>query len=358
MVPDEHVTSPLGRWSDGDFQQTVARNRGVGADAGLPDENRFLAGVVQLLRRRDAELESLEEADHCDLAIFVLKPNPLALGDNVMREPMFDNGCAQISGRLWLVSAPVVNGYYIDLPDGNDDGRFRFVTDTHNLGVQPAIIYDPRTVQPSLRWYPNGLGQPDDMELKPLDGVVEPSDVFGAIDAAYRQCLITPGGLPSGVSIWHDAPKQLPARNAEALLQSHLKAGLVMRFPFCTIRHEQAQPAGRTDLEVEQADPIDRTRVQRHAILELKVLRSYRKSGATVSPAVTANHVAEGVKQAASYRDEKGARWSAVCCFDMRSDDVGEVACFAHVRQSAVDRNVLLRRWFLYASATALRNSQ
>ena len=358
MLPDNETSSFLGRWADGDFQHTVARNRGVGADADLPDENRFLAGVVQLLRRREAELDRRGESDDADLAIFVLKPTPPDSIIDAVREPMVDNGLARINGRLWFTAAPVISAHYVNLPQDTDHSRFQYITDIYNLGAQPTLVYDPRTIQPQLRWYSEGLDRPNNMELKPLDGVVEPCDVFFAIDHAYRQCLITPGGLPRGVNLWEDAGRYIPAKNAEALLQSHLKAGLVMRFPFCTIRHEQAQPAGRTDLEVEQSDPIDRTRVTRHAILELKVLRSYWASGTTVSPYDTKRHLADGVAQATSYRDEKGVSWSAVCCFDMRRNDVGDDACFAHISETAAERSVWLRRWFLFASAAQLRHSQ
>ena len=353
METDNDSRTTLGSWAGGDFATTVSQNRGVGADADLPDVNRFVAGVVQLLRRRSAELDRRGESDDVDIAIFILKPRPPDSITDAEREPMIDNGLTKINGRLWFAAAPVISAHYVDLPDDTDDRRFSYVADEHDLGAQPTLLFDPRTGRPQLRWYPEGLEQPNNMELKPLEGAVSPGDVFSAIN----QYFITPGGLPQGVSLWEEPSQFRVLGNAEALVQSHLKAGLVMRFPFCTVRHEQTQVTGRTDLEIEQPDPLDRSQVTRHAIMELKVLRSYWSTGATVSGTETNGWVTEGVRQAAAYRVEKGFQWSALCCFDMRTDNRGDDASFSHVRESADSLQVTLKRWFLYSSAAYLRQS-
>ena len=357
MGSDNDSKTPLGRWADGDFAATISQYRGVGINADLPDVNRFVSGVVQLLRRRTAELERRGESDDVDIAIFVLKPRPPDSITNVKREPMVDNGLTKLIGRLWFTAAPVISAHYVELPEDSDHRRFSYVEDEHDLGGQPTLIFDPRTVQPQLRWYPEGLGQPDNMELKAIEGVVTPDQVFDAISQVYRQCFVTPGGLPQGVSLWHDASQYRPLRNAEALLQSHLKAGLVMSFPFCTVRHEQTQMTGRTDLEIEQPNALDRSIVIRHAVIELKVLRSSWSTGSAVSDAQMKEWIMEGVLQAAAYRMENNFQWSALCCFDMRKDDIGDETCFTHVLECADAREVLLRRWFLYASATDYRKA-
>ena len=357
METDNDNRTTLGSWAGGDFATTVSQNRGVGVDADLPDENRFVAGVVQLLRRRSAELDRRGESDDVDIAIFILKPRPPDSIADAEREPMIDNGLTRVNGRLWFTAAPVISAHYVDLPDDSDDGRFSYVVDEHDVGSQPALIFDPRTVRPQLRWYPEGLDQPTNMELKPLEGSVNPGDVFSAINQVYNQCFITPGGLPQGVSLWEDPSHFAVLQNAEALVQSHLKAGLVMRFPFCTVRHEQTQVTGRTDLEIEQPDPLDRSQVTRYAIMELKVLRSFWSTGSTVSETHTKGWITDGVRQAAAYRTEKGFQWSALCCFDMRSDNMGDEASFGHVHEYADSLQVSLKRWFLYSSAAHLRQS-
>ena len=357
MASDSGISTELGRWVGGDFVTTVSQNRAVGADADLPDENRFVTGVVQLLLRRTAEMERRGESDDVDIAIFVLNPSPPVSALNAEREPMIDNGLTRVVGRLWFTAAPVVSAHYVDLPADTDDGRFSYVANELDLGTQPTLIFDPRTLSPQLRWYPNGLGQPDNIELKPLTGTVSPGEVFSAINDVYKQCFVTPGGLPQGVSLWEDAHQCRPLQDAEALVQSHLKAGLVMRFPYCTVRHEQTQTAGRTDLEIEQPHPLNRTEVTRHAIIELKVLRSFWSTGSTVSNTRIKKWIEEGVRQAAAYRMEKGTHWSTLCCFDMRREDAGDDTSFAHVQECADSLNVMLKRWFLYSSAADYRQA-
>ena len=353
MANNSDPSNPLGRWAGGDFKATVSQYGGIGGDADFSEEIRFVTGVVQLLRRRMTEAE---ESDDSDIAIFVLKPSPPDSIPNALRVPMLDNGRTMVNGRLWFTAAPVVSAHYVELPQGfNDDERFAYVADNLDLGSQPTLIFDPRTKSPQLRWYPEGLGQPNNVEFMPLAGNVDPEDVFNAIDQLYRECFVTPSGLPQGVNLWRNANGYWPQENAEALIQSHLKAGIVLRFPYCKVRHEQPQQAGRSDLEIGQPDPFDRSVVTQHAVIELKVLRSFGSTGLTVSDSQTKEWIQEGVQQAAAYRDEKSARWSALCCFDMRRHDAGDNECFAHVQGLATTLDVMLRRWFLYASSAAYR---
>ena len=358
MVKGNDITSEIGEWADaeGEFSETVSRHGGIGFDADLSDENRFVVGVVQLLRRRRAQMEDSEESASMDLAVFILQPQPPG-HVTVQRVPMLDNGLTGVTGRLWFTSAPVISAHYTELPPGTDDERFAYVVDELGLGERPTLIYDPRLQSPELRLYPAGLGQPDTREMKPLEGDVAPGDVFDAIDELYRQCLVTPSAMIANASLWRDAGHYRPQENAEALVQSHLKAGLVSRFPFCTVRHEQLQPAGRTDLEIEQLDPIDHSNVTRHGTIELKVLRSFWSSGTSVSDGETQQSVEGGMEQAHAYCREKQYRWSALCCFDMRRSDIGDTQCFAGIRQRANELGVHLRRWFLYASPGAYQRA-
>ena len=357
MANDNDTSTELGRWEGGDFEATVSLSGGVGFGADLPEVNRFVTGVVQLLRRRAAELERSCESDDVDIAVFVLKSLPPDSITNAQREPMFDSGLIKVNGRLWFTTASVASGYYVNLPQGSDNERFSYVANVPGLGTQPTLLFEPRTMAPELRWYPEGLGKPEKRELLPLEGVVEPGDVLSAIDQVYKQCFIVPGGLPQGVSLWHDSSRYWPLEDAESQVQSYLKVGLAMKFPYCTIRHEQTHLTGRTDLEIEQQDTLDRSVYVRHAVLELKVLRSFWSTGSTVSDTKTKEWISEGVRQAAAYCSENGFQWSALCCFDMRENDVGDGASFAHVRERADSLDVMLKRWFLYASAAELRRA-
>lgn len=346
-------------WAAEDIEATFSQFAGIGATAGLPEQPRFVAGVAYLLRERKAFLDANCQSAVNDIAIFVLKPTPPDSTPSAVRVPMVNNGRTEVGGRLWFTAPTANSAHYVTLPyeSNDDDARFTYVTDELNLGSLPTLIFDPRTVTPQLRWYPEGLKQLDNVELKPLAGDVSPDDVFEAIDLLYMRHFVTPDGLPHGVSLWHDASRHRPLRNAEALVQSHLMTGLTLRFPHCIVRHEQPETSGRNDLEIEQIDPNDHSVVTRHAVIELKVLRSYRYSGSSVSEPETRRWIKDGVIQAMAYRNEKNIQWSALCCFDMREDDEGDGVCFTHVRNIAAALDVILGRWFIYKSARDYRRA-
>ena len=59
-----------------------------------------------------------------------------------------------------------------------------------------------------------------------------------------------------------------------------------------------------------------------------------------------------------AYRLRLNALNAAVCCYDMRKDDEGDTACFAHIVTDAECGNVPLWRWYLFRSAGASRAAQ
>ena len=272
---------------------------------------------------------------------------------------MVDDGSTVVCGRLWFASAAVVSAYCLEFPEGGDgEQRKSYVVDELNLGLQPALVFDPCLGSTLLTWFPEGLGKPGQAQEKSLDDEVSPEEVFNTINGMYEQMLRTPGSMPQGGNMWRSAAQHWPEEKAESIVQSHLKAILLGRFPQCKVRHEQTQPAGRSDLEIEELDREIRGRVTRHAILELKVLRSFRSSGKAVPHSEIDNSIKSGVQQAASYSDDKGARWSALCCFDMRANDPGDEACFSQMQEGADVYQVNLWRWFLYSSAEAFRQAE
>ncbi len=355
MAAEGDETKSLGSWTGADFAGTARANFGIGADADLPSDVRFLAGVAKLIRRRMAENGA--ETDPARPAVFLLEPNarphkPEALPKRV---PMLDNGLTSVTGRLWFVSPVVVSGKYIELEEADDDALFAIVTDTLALGQVPAIVFDPRTTVPTVRFYPSGLSDPEKCNAVVISGTdVSLQQIYEAIDKVYQHCLVTPEAQARAGKLWVDGSKWWPSQEAEDVVQLYLRAGLTTAFPTCTVRHEQTAVPGRLDLEIEQSDPLDRGKITRHAVLELKVLRSFRSSGTTVSKTETLEWVESGVRQAASYRDERGALAAALCCFDMRKEHTGE-KCFEHVQELATKLIVELKHWFVFGTSEQYR---
>ena len=148
-----------------------------------------------------------------------------------------------------------------------------------------------------------------------------------------------------------------PIEEAERTVQQFLRVGLAARFHWCTICAEQPGKLGRTDLEVIDNRTREVGSVTHHALVELKVLRSFSHSGSPYQAAVTEEAVSKGVNQAHSYGKENNTLLRMLCCFDMRLNDVGCTTTFAHVQTEAATLCVSLKRWYLYRSSELMRDA-
>jgi len=349
----EASSLPIVGWADDDLRKTADANFGVGTEAGLPDAVRFLVGVARVIRGRHQEVGmGCEEAP----AVFFLRPRGPEGVDpaDLESQPMLDNGLTPLGGNFWFVGPPVYGALGFALSDQLDDGAiFETAIDELGLGSAPAALFDPRGKKPSLRHYPAGLASPDEVKVFSLTGEKMDLDrIVKIVDEATSNHLDGPAG---GANLWKDAKKHQPSDRAEKSIQFALKVALSHALPTAVIREEQQQIAGRLDLEVEEPLLEDGEFV-RHAILELKVLRSFGSTGGKVSEEEVRKVVKEGVRQAVAYRKERRAKAAALCCFDMRVKGARE-KCFNGVRKTAAREKLELRVWPIYASAAERREA-
>jgi hypothetical protein len=342
----------LGPWSSDDFAKTIADNTASGADAGLPAQVRFVAAVAKLIKLRRSGKSSSEDLQAP--AVFLLRSSTQIVMPTAKREPMLNNGLTPLTGRLWFVNAPVVMGHYIEIGQVLDDELFSRVQELGFDNV-PAIIFDPRPSTPEIRFYVQGLVAPDVCEKIDISGSNLTMDrIREVISHIHAQRMATPEVQPKPGKLWAVPDKWWVIADAEDRIQMYLVTGLTTAFPTTTVRMEQTQVTGRLDLEIEEPDPSDHSKVTRHAILELKVLRSFGSTGKAVSDAETQEWIRSGIEQAAAYRMERKALASALCCFDMRREDTGN-SCFKEVMEFAEKTSVFLWRWFIYSKSKILR---
>jgi hypothetical protein len=358
MTDTEKNSTMLGPWADDDLVRTARLMTSLGADADLPDDVRFIKGVARIVRRRLVEDEA--KSDPARPAVFLLNPNVSGQRSDIKpkRVPMLSNGRTSVNGRLWFVSPAPVMGHYIDLDKCDDDDElFRIVTDDLKLGGIPTVVFDPRTKIPEIRFYAKGLIDPDICQTAQLNqSDVSVERIFEVIHRVYQASFVTPDAQPKAGKLWQESAKYWPVENAEDRVQLYLQIGLASAFLTCTVRHEQPSIPGRTDLEIEESAPLDSTQIIRHAVLELKVLRSFGSTGIPVSEQETRDWIEKGIRQAATYRIDKNAKASALCCFDMRCVNTDE-KCFDHVADLSGQLVVALRRWFIYASSEQYREA-
>jgi hypothetical protein len=344
-------TSPA-PFSAAGLEATLAAFPGAGDDARQPPDVRFLRGVAKIVRKR---LGRRTEGANPTPSVFLLMPKlPERLGVATSEHPMLDNGRTDVEGQLWFVGAPVVRGLSTQLIATTDAEIWDAVRGL-GFGHVPAVLYDPRTRPPEVRYYPVGLDEADTCAVTP---VTEPAAitldiVFGVIDRLHERQLVTPDAQAATGKLWRKPDQGWPVPQAELTVQMYLETALNIGFPTCTVRREQPQMTGRLDLEIEEPEPTDPSDVIRHVILELKVLRSRNSKGGATSANETAKWVDEGVEQAHAYRVERKARLSALCCFDMRADHDDP---FVAVTEKAAKLDVVLRVWRLYPTSKKFRS--
>ena len=340
-------------WRDAELLNTIAESGGAGDDASQAHEVRFLRGVAKLVKRR----LNMHDGDDNAPAVFFLQPtlppntSTLALDFH----PMLDNGETLDGGRAWFVGPVVLSGRSAHLPWESDEVVFALVVDQLSLGDVPAVIFDPRPDVPEVRFYRKGLGEPDSCDVVSIEfGAVHLDAVLDVVDRVHRRQLVAPDAQSQMGKLWQNKAKHRVAAKAELIIQMYLETALNAAFPTCTIRSEQPQVSGRLDIEIEEPDENNRAKIIRHALLELKVLRSFGSTGESVSVTEVLSWITEGIEQAHSYRVDRGTAASALCCFDMRKKLSGTV-CFESVRDRAGELEVTLRVWHLFASAKAYR---
>jgi hypothetical protein len=237
-----------------------------------------------------------------------------------------------------------------------DSALFEFVVKDLRQGDVPAVIYDPRADPMQIRYYPTGLQNADICDIIDIS-MTSPIGIRYILDVVDRVCekqLATPDGQSQTGKLWEDPSRHWVARNAEHIIQMYLVTALFAAFPSCVVRSEQSQVTGRLDIEIEEPDPSRPAHVIRHAILELKVLRSFGSTGRVVTVTEVQEWVSKGIDQAYSYRIDRRSLQSSLCCFDMRKSHA-DISAFDEVADKANRLDVAVRRWCLYASAEEYR---
>jgi hypothetical protein len=344
---------PLGPWERDrvTIETTAVGDRGDVSD--LPPQVQFQVYVARLVNRR--ERNSGAEFDQPAAFVLVSPKEYEAARQGRSEERLIHTGSRRLTGRIHFVTTAATSSI-VDEYKGNDRAMFARL-DALSLGSHPTLVYVPQRPVSSLSYYPKGTLTDDGLVDVPLRAPqVTVETICQVVNAMHEHELVTPD-QSEPFTIWEDAGKGRPAEHAEKGIQQFLRIGLCTSFAPYSIRQEQPEKVGRTDLEVID----DRTgapgQVIHHAMLELKVLRTRGSTGIAVSRAKTEQHIRDGLEQAHAYGRRKNTRLQMLCCFDMRDDDEGDDNTFDHVRAAATALIVTLRRWYLYRDSASYRSA-
>ncbi|WP_139319646.1 hypothetical protein [Stenotrophomonas sp. TD3] len=207
--------------------------------------------------------------------------------------------------------------------------------------------------------YPHGLADPDtfdDLSLNASELSLE--HIKKMLDGAHSRLLITPTASDLARDLWEDKGKSIPIGLAEKGVQKILHAVLSSSLGFGSIvvRQEGTSEMGRYDFFLEEQDPVHPSVWTHHAVLELKVLKSFTESGNPVPAASNVDAVTDGLDQADKYRKDHSCRMAALCCYDMRkAPDVS--GAIAHELDRAKALDVAIWAWPLYSTAQQARRA-
>lgn len=348
-------TDKLGAWTGDDLKRTLDSHEGVAYYADSADTLRFTHGVAKLLRKRLARASVGDEKGYP--SIFILGPTPDHPTEKAIRVPRLNAGISKLAGHVWFLSREPVAGNGFEACFANDSELFDFAVIVLKAGEMPAVFFDADENTRMVRIYPNGLQYVDNcLELAIDADDVTPPRVKSIIDHIHQSRIITPEAGDENLKLWIDKEKHQPIQYPEAMIQSHLITGLSTALIGCRIRKEQTGVSGRYDIAIEEQDPMNASSWIQHAILELKVIKSFTSTGKEYSTSLNLTWLESGMDQAHCYRNENGSKFAALCCFDMQKTDYGEV-CFDHISENAKILVVELWRWYVYATSKEYRTA-
>lgn len=265
-----------------------------------------------------------------------------------------DTGLKPFVGRIHFVTEAVTRSVY-EVFAGSEDQVIFDRLGSLQLHDLPTLIYLPSSTGSKLLFLPRGSGSDEGRcEIRLNEIAISEDDIVKTVQSVYDAQLKTPD-MTQPFPVWEKASAGWPIQEAERGIQAFVRVGLATRFHWCRIAMEQPDKDGRTDIELLDESSGDTGSAVRHAILELKVLRSWGSTGGAYTPATTNQHIDDGVEQAFTYAKERNAIHRLLCCFDMRDSDIGTEGTFAHVKDKAASLAVKLHRWFLYRSSDDYR---
>jgi hypothetical protein len=342
---------PSDGWSDELVAATLeAVGLSAGADSNLPDEARFVRRVREVVSSAIERHGALSTS-----ALYVLAPSSEdRLAGIAESHKRIHTGEIDPSGHIWFVGAAAKSAFSIPLDGRSTDGALEYCIEL-GFGESPCVFCDTAATPPTFAWYPSGLSEPDDVIEGPLTRTSRPTleELLEVVDRVHRTRLMTSFNQGEDTSLWADSDHHFAHKRAEKRVQDALLLGIGGAFgPPYIVEQERPGNSGRFDIGFRESAGGGTTTL--HAILELKVARSFGSTGKSVSEARTEAHIIDGVEQAYAYAYEHEARDKACLVFDLRTTDAQIPPELAEARAATL--SVLLRFWRCFPNSTHWRS--
>lgn len=329
-------------WSDKELEASIAQYDGNGYNQDVDGFAQFTHAVQKFLRKR---LRLYAETMNTASSVFLM--GRLPDGQTVARDArVFTASRHDPSGCIWFGRERLNAAAGLPLPEGADDAAlFDHVVTVLKVGDLPAVLYD--AIDGSVRIYPEGMADADNCVVRSISGLEVSLDYIKALlDKLHLSLFITPVASESQAALWKKRDSAHPANEAEHEIQKVLYVAFHTLYAFGYLKVEQEHVAalGRCDFILKEQDPVEPGTWKNHAILELKVVKSFTYTGSKVTDSANQKAVTHGLDQARDYRTSFDCTMSALCCFDMRKTPDPEEAV-AHEVGRAEKEGIGLWSW-------------
>lgn len=325
--------------------------------AGASIQTRFVRKIADLVSARAGLGEKgefsvflLSEALHDDTA-----------GHDCEEVPLVANGQDVISNQVWIATARFGTAFRCKLPWADQSTLYAAIRSA-GLGHLPALVVDWRSATPIGTIYAGGLNRSDDnskvvFESSPISA----SSLRAVLDRFWAKCLRTPGLSVEGhaMKVWETASKGIPAERPEERIQGKLLDAIKTHFTRHEMRAEPYTDDGRIDILIWSSTvSMAGMPVQLNEwVLELKAITDRTSTDQPKPPSRVNPELQGGLEQAMAYRGRTKALHAALCCYDMRAKDVGDVATFSTIAAEASRNDVALWRWYMFRTTSAARHA-
>ena len=187
-------------------------------------------------------------------------------------------------------------------------------------------------------------------------------DMKAVLDRFYESGLRTPSAASKGgvQKVWKTASKGVPAERPEQRIQGRLLDWLKSHFLNHDVRPEVDNDEGRVDIVIFLKTPDEHKRmlVRNDWVLELKALNDKSSKEEAIGEAELKGRVKKGLTQVIAYKAALPSEFAALCCYDLRKEDIGDEKCFKEVAKAAKQNEIHLWRWYLHRNAESARNAR
>lgn len=260
------------------------------------------------------------------LSVFVHTPYPRAAANLLSGRPVADLDATNepILGRLFLMNQDASQGFFVTLSYETPGELLEWLS-AQTFGREPTVIVyrEAKVIIERMNGAAAEVTRKETIRDQPPAATQE--QLIQGLDQFHQQDLITPIICPKGVWLKGAASKYYADKDPERSIQGAMRTFLNAWFRRAVLAEcEDNTRAGRIDVRL--LIPAVDTGLAYWAVVELKVVKTFvytanpRVKPNTVAPSQNAEAIAEGLRQAHEFADERDCEPGYLEVFDLRKD--------------------------------------